>query len=137
MFRARFEWIEVFLVVLGFLMVFLVPASPPTPDNNFVPNAVTAYTTLAGILTAFIGFWLTHAYSNLEDGETRKWMRRRMKATVLTVCFGLLFVMMSFNDLVYGRLESAHKTALFGTGLVLLAFAEVVFIVAFREEFKK
>lgn len=137
MVKARFEWIEVFLIVLGVLLAFMVSANPPPPENNFVPNAVTAYTTMAGILTAFIGFWLSHVYSNLEDPETRKWVSKRIKAIVLVVSFGLLFVMMSFQDLVYGRLESAHKTALFGTGLVLLAFAEIIFIVTFREEFKK
>lgn len=60
-----------------------------------------------------------------------------MKAIVVVVGFGLLLVTSSFNDLVYGRLESAHKTALFGTALVMLAFIEIIFIVTFREEFEK
>ena len=92
---------------------------------------------MAGILTAFIGFWLTYAYSNLESGETKKWMSKRIKAILLVVGFGLIFTMLAFGDLVYDRLESAYKTALFGTGLILLAFAEIIFIVAFREEFEK
>lgn len=135
--KARFWWIESLPIVLGVLMPLMVLANPPPPENNFVPNAVTAYTTMTGILTAFVGFWLTHVYSNLKDPETRKWMSKRIKAIVLVVSIGLLFVMISLSDLVYGHLESAHKTALFGTGLVLLAFIEVIFIVAFREEFGK
>lgn len=59
MVKARFEWLEAFLIVLGVLMVCGVSANPPPPENNSVPNAVTAFTTMAGILTAFIGFWLT------------------------------------------------------------------------------
>ena len=137
MVKARFEWIEIGLIIFGVLLPFLVSANPPPPENNFVPNAVTAFTTMAGILTAFIGFWLTHAYSNLKGEETKKWMSKRIKAIVLVVGFGLIFVMMSFNDLVYGRLESAYKTALFGTGIIVVAFMEIIFIIAFREKFEE
>jgi len=137
MVKARFEWIEIFLILFGVSLPFLVSANPPPPENNFVPNAVTAFTTMAGVLTAFIGFWLTYAYSNLEDEKTKKWMSKRIKAIVLVVGVGLLFVMMSFNDLVYGRLESAHKTALLGTGIILLALMEIMFIIALRETFEE
>ena len=135
MVKARFEWIEIFLIIFSVLLLFGVLTNPPPPENNFVPNAVTAFTTMAGILTAFIGFWLTHAYSNLKDEETKKWMSKRIKAIVFVVGFGLIFIMLSFNDLVYGRLESAHKTALFGTGIILIALMEIMFIIVFREEF--
>lgn len=137
MVKARFEWVEIFWIIFGVLLLFLVSASPPPPENNFVPDAVTAFTTMAGVLTAFIGFWLTHAYSNLKDVETKKWMSKRIKAIVLVVGVGLIFVMGSFTDLVYGKLESAHKTALFGTAIIVLALVEIMFIIAFREKFEE
>jgi len=137
MVKARFEYLEIFWIIFGVLLLFLVSANPPPPEINFVPNAVTAFTTMAGILTTFIGFWLTHAYSNLKDEETKKWMSKRIKAIVSVVGFGLIFVMMSLSDLVYGRLESAYKTALFGTGIILLALGEIMFIIVFREKFEE
>lgn len=137
MVKARFEWIEIFWIIFGVLLLFLISTNPPPPENNFVPNAVTAFTTMAGVLTAFIGFWLTHAYSNLKDEETKRWMSKRIKAIVLVVGVGLIFLMGSFSDLVYGRLESAYKTALFGTGIIVLALAEIMFIIAFREKFEE
>lgn len=137
MVKARFEWIEIFLIIFGIVMLFLIPNNPPPPENNFVPNAVTGYTTMAGILTAFIGFWLTHAYSNIKNEETKKWMSKRVKAIVVVVGFGLLFIGGSFLDLVYGRLESAYKTALFGIAIIVVAFMEIMFIIAFREEFEE
>jgi protein-S-isoprenylcysteine O-methyltransferase Ste14 len=137
MVKARFEWIEIVWIIFGVLLLSLVLTNPPPPEINFVPSAVTAFTTFAGILTAFIGFWLTHAYSNLKDEETKKWMSKRIKAIVVVVVIGLIFVMMSFNALVYGWLESAHKTALFGTGIILLALVEIMFIIAFREWFEE
>jgi hypothetical protein len=137
MVKARFEYVEIGLIILGVLLVFLIPANPPLPENNFVPTAVTVYTTLAGILTAFIGFWLTHAYSNLKDEGSKKWMSKRIKAIVIVIGIGLIFIMSSSGDLVYGKLESAFKTALFGTAMILIALTEVMFIIAFREEFEK
>ena len=136
MFKARFEWVEIFLIIL-FVVAISGMSLPPMPENNFVPHAVTAFTTMAGILTTFIGFWLTHAYSNLKDKKIKKWMSIRIKAIVIVVGFGLCFVMMSFYNLAYAHLESAYKTALFGTTMVLMALFEVMFIIVFSEEFEK
>jgi len=137
MVKARFEWLEISWIIFGVILLFGISANPPPPENNFVPDAVTAYITMAGILTAFIGFWLTHAYSNLKDEEIKKWMSKRIKVIVLVVGLGLVFVMGALGDLVYERLESAYKTALFGTGMIVLAVGEIMFIIGFREKFEE
>jgi len=136
MVKARFEWLEITYIMFGIILLPLILLNPPPPENNFVPNAVTAFTTMAGIITAFIGFWLTHAYSNVKDEETKKWMSKRIKVIVYVVSVGLVFVMGSSNCLVYGWLESAHKLALFGTGIILVALMEIMSIIAFREIFE-
>lgn len=136
MVKPRFYWVEIFLIIFGVLMPFGA-SFPPLPESNFVPNAVPAFTTMAGVLAAFIGFWLTQAYSNVKDEKTKRWMNKRMKAIVVVVSFGLAFVMLSFYPLAYGHLESAYKTALFGTFMVLMALFEVMFIITFREEFEE
>jgi len=137
MVKARFEWLEIFWIIVGVISLFGISANRPPPENNFVPDAVTAYITMAGILTAFIGFWLTHAYSNLKDEETKKWMSKRIKVIVFVVGLGLIFVMGALGDLAYGRLESAYKTALFGTAMITLAVGEIMFIIGFREKFEE
>ena len=64
-------------------------------------------------------------------------MRKRIKAIVIVVGVGLIFVIGSFTDLAYGRLESAYKTASFGTAIIFLALAEIMFIVGFKELFEE
>jgi len=136
MVKARFYWIEILLIIIGVLLPFGA-IFPPLPEDNFVPNAVTAFTTMAGVLAAFIGFWLTYFYTNLKDEETKKWMSKRIKVIVVVVCFGLGVVMLSFRDLAYGHLETAYKTATFGTFMVLMSLWEIMFIIAFRNKFKE
>jgi len=137
MVKARFEWIELFVIALGFFITFGIASSPTPTEPNFVPNAVTGLTTIAGVLTAFIGFWLIYAYSHVNDEASKKWLSKRIKVVVLVIGFSLLFIVGSFTDLVYGRLESAYKTALFGTAMLMLVLNEIMFIFAFREEFLK
>ena len=126
---------EIFWIIFGILVSFMVLTDPLPLENNFVPNAVTALTTLAGILTAFIGFWLTHAYSNLKDEKSKKWMSKRIKAIVIAVGLSLIFVTGAPNDLAHGNLQSAYKSALLGTTIIVLALVEIIFIIVFREEF--
>lgn len=130
--RVRFEWLEIFWIILGVLFVFEVLRSPSPSEDNFIPNAVTGLTTMLGILTGFIGFLLNYTYSNLKDNEIKKWLSKRIKAIVFVVCVGLTFAFGSFSDLVYGRLESAYKTASIGAGIIFLAFAEIMYVIAFK-----
>jgi len=135
MVKAKFEWVEIFWIIFGILLLFMVLTNPLPLENNFVPNAVTGFTTMAGILAAFIGFWLTHAYSNLKDKESRKWMGRRIKAIVIAVSLGLLFVVGASNDLAHGNLQGAYEFAMLGTTIIVVVLIEIMFIIVFREEF--
>jgi len=48
-----------------------------------------------------------------------------------------IFIVDSFGDLVNGRLEGAYRTAQFGTSIITLMLMEILFILAFKEEFVK
>lgn len=133
MVKAKAECLEIFLLILGILIISSILTSSQPLENSYVPNAITSLTTLTGILAAFIGFWLTHAYSNPKDEESKKWMNGRIKVIVFLVSISLILVGTASTELAYGRLENAFKFANSGTIIVSLVLAEILYIIAIGE----
>ena len=130
--RFRFWYIETILVLLFFVILFGISSNPPPENPEFVPDAVNGIATVSGILTAFTGYLISFIIPNLPD-TPKKWLSLRIISVIIILAFGLLFVMIGFSELVFGSMEGAYKSALFGTSLTLLAFFEVMFMVVIRE----
>lgn len=97
---------------------------------DYVPNAITGLTTLSGILTAFVGVWLSRQ-ENPGDEETRKWMQERSVSIILVIVTGLLLVAGGLSSLVYQSLEFAFQVTMIGTLMVVWTVFDVLLFQVF------
>lgn len=121
-----------FLISIFLVIVFSTPFRPQLKNLNFVSDAINGFVTMSGILTAFTGYLITHLIPRLKD-TPKKWIGKRIAVIIVAIAFGLVFVMLGLAGLVFGSLEGAYNTALFGTFLIILVFFEVMFMVVIRE----
>jgi hypothetical protein len=98
---------------------------------QYVPNAVTGLAALSGIFTTFIGFWITYAY--LHSNEPAKkyisgWKNYRFALIIFFLFLGLLFIMGSLAQLVYGN-YNPFQTSLIGTSIILVVLFDVSMVI--------
>lgn len=129
--RFKFWYFEAYLVAM-FLLTFVIFSNPPPKNPNFVPNAVNGLVTISGIMTALIGYLITYLIPRIPD-TPKVWIGKRITVVLLSIAFGLLFVINGLHELVVGSMDGSYKSALFGTILLILTFVEVMFMVTFRE----
>jgi hypothetical protein len=130
---VNFKYFEAFLLVgfaiieiLSFIQYRQVPIR-----IEYIPNAVTGFTTLSGILTAFVGFWVARQHENPGDEETRKWMQERSITMITVIVVGLLIVAGGLSSLVYQSLEFALQLSILGTLMIIWAASDVLFFQIF------
>ena len=135
----KFKYFEVVLLV-GFIITSAVSFAQylQVPmKSDYVPTAITGLTTLSGILTAFVGFWLSRQ-ENPEDEETRKWMKERSVTIILILVIGLLLVAGGLTSLVYQTLAFAFNVTLLGTLMIVWVVFDVLFFQVFTSmQFEK
>ena len=121
-------WTIAFVIICLFSFIQMENA----PMNiSYIPSAITGLTTFSGILTAFVGFWLTRQNNNPGDEQTRKWMRAREEVIVLTLVFGLLLIAGGLTSLIYRPIEFAFQVSILGTLIIIWAIGDVLFFEAF------
>jgi peptidoglycan biosynthesis protein MviN/MurJ (putative lipid II flippase) len=135
-----FKYFEVVLFVgfaittgMSFAQYFQVPMK-----SDYVPTAMTGLTTLSGILSAFVGVWLSRQ-ENPSDEKTRKWMKERSVSIIAVLVFGLLFVAGGLTSLVYQTLAFAFNVTVLGTLMIVWVVVDVLFfeVIASMEFCKK
>lgn len=104
----------------------------PAVHTEFVPQAVTGLATVSGILVASIGFWLNHS---LKDVETvpKKWLSVRFIVIILVILFGILSVVGSLTNLVYGDLNNSYHFSILGVSLIVMVLFEIMFFNLYME----
>jgi hypothetical protein len=129
---VNFKYVEAILLV-GFIIIsfysFMQYLQVPM-RFEYIPSAVTGFTTLSGILTAFVGFWLSRQ-ENPGDDETRKWMQERSVTIILVLVMGLLLVAGGLSSLVYQSLAFAFQLSILGTLIIIWAVFDVLFFQVF------
>jgi len=130
---VNFVYVEIiWTIAFGLICLFSFIQLKNAPMNiSYIPNAITGLTTFSGILTAFVGFWLTRQNNNPGDKITRKWMREREAAIVLTLVSGLLLVAGGLTSLIYRPIEFAFQVSILGTLIIIWAIGDVLFFEAF------
>lgn len=117
---------EAIFLVIAFLSVAIINnIKTPMTNPTFVPSAVTGLTTVSGILTAFIGFWLSNE-GKPADAYTKRVMAWRTIAVISILLFSLLLVVSGLAYLVYGSVESAFKLSICGTLFIMLVALDVI-----------
>jgi uncharacterized membrane protein len=135
--NVPFISLELAVVVIGVFLIFYSIFYSPTFKNPVnIPNAVTGFATMTGILSAFTGFWINHLYANSDD-KIKEWLNPRIGVIVFVVGLSLLCILGSLTSLVYRDAETAMKTAVFGTYLIFLVELEVVFLTVYKAFWKK
>lgn len=131
--KIRFEFIyfDIAFIIIGCLMV-ISTLSFPAVHTEFVPQAVTGLATVSGILVASIGFWLNHS---LKDVETvpKKWLSVRFIVIILVILFGILSVVGSLTNLVYGDLNNSYHFSILGVSLIVMVLFEIMFFNLYME----
>ena len=64
-FKLTKEFVIVFegaIIFVGIILCLATTQTQPLEHSENAPNVVTGYVTLAGVLAAFTGFWLTHIF---------------------------------------------------------------------------
>ena len=113
------KWFErLIFIFFGFLVVMFLVYTPQYEMSN-VPIAVSGLTTISGILVAFVGFSLTHAYSSHDNYQFRRWFKRRVTIITLPVIIGLMFIASAYICLVQNQLSLSFKFASTGFFLIL------------------
>jgi hypothetical protein len=123
------NFIEFFLVIVlsVFLVIFvLFPGDQNHPE--FIPNAISGLTTMSGILTAFVGYWLVHFF-NSTDGKNKILFKRRLVVIIISIFIGLLAVVSSSLYLVYENSEGAFTLAISGLAIILCTVIEIFLII--------
>lgn len=125
---------EVIIIIVGSLWIIYAIFFASTPSTmTYVPNVITSFATLSGILTAFIGFWLTQTYLSTKKVAEKKWIRARIKVIAIIIAYGQILIWISITRLLYEEFEYALIFGYSGTGLTMLSLIEVIYILAFRE----
>jgi len=127
--------IEVFYAIIIVVVLIIIAISvinqPISP--NFIPHAVAGLVTISGVMTAFIGLWITRIVP-AEDEESMRVFSKHKKVIVVSVVIGMLVVICGLNQLVYGIPELAYQIVLIGTLIITCMLLIIMIIVAFSEE---
>ena len=114
------------------MLIFALPLNPPPENPQFIPDAMSGFATISGVLSALTGYLITYIIGH--RGDTPKaWLSRRITIVIVVIAFGLLLVLSGFSQLVFGNIEQAYNIALVGTLLLILVFLEVMSMVFLRE----
>jgi len=122
------------IIILFFYFLLIAPlfgSDPAVFDEKYVPNVVTGLATVAGILTAFVGFWIAHIYSNFEI-KSKKFLFSRMTKMVAILFFGLLIVVFGLSTMVYGNPRASYAISLLGTAVTILVSIDVLVLLYYR-----
>ncbi|MDR2203621.1 MAG: hypothetical protein LBE76_04920 [Nitrososphaerota archaeon] len=95
-----------------------------TLNLTYVPSAVTGFTTISGIIIAFIGLLISHIYTQ-ERTDRKIWTKYRFLMVIATVFMSMVFVIGGLVKLAEGNLILAYKLASIG---ILSTSLNVVFL---------
>ena len=117
------------ILALYFLIISLL--SLPTFDEKYVPTVITGLATVAGILTAFVGFWSVYMFSKFKDERSNEFLVSRMPRMLIVLFLGLLIVVLGLVLMVYGNQQAAFAISLFGSALIIIVSIDVLLILGF------
>lgn len=132
-FTRGFEIMIILLIILGFAAYLIAPRSVVNAEH--VGNAVTGFTTSAGILAAFLGFWLAHLNSSASD-LTKKWLQKRIAVIVPFIGLCLFIIFSGLYQLVFENFERAVNSSALGLLLLVFLVGEISYI-TFYQGFSK
>jgi hypothetical protein len=95
-----------------------------TPQLEYVPNAVTGFTTISGIIIAFVGLLVFHMYTQ-ERADRKIWTNMRFLMVIATVFASIMFVIGGLVQLANGELIWAYNLASIGTISTFFLFFDV------------
>jgi uncharacterized protein YacL len=126
---VKIEKLEVFLIFSSLILIGIVLLSPPVKSTNYVAEAVRGFTTLGGILVAFIGFSLNHSYVDFKVKQTKDWIKLRIQIISILIMVSLFGLLISYTVMVVNNdLQFAFKSSLFGVILIICLFFECISI---------
>ena len=125
--KEKHSLLFMFDVILIMAAIMLFPMRTPFSNPNFVPTAIACFTTISGILTAFVGYWLSRQI-NKKKPIMESIKETRILFILILMFGGLLLNVLSIDTLVYGTVERSYFLAFFGTWLVILSVLEVLFL---------
>src|SRR4030067_2250745 len=117
---AKFKYIEL-VALVGFIIstaLSFIQYQQVPMRLDYIPSAVTGFPTLSGILTAFVGFWVSRQ-GTPADEKTRKWMQEREVTIILIITSGLLLVAGGLSFLGFQSLTFAFPLSILGTLMVI------------------
>ncbi len=118
------RWFEGGILIFFSIFVVMLSIYNPQYEMSNVPIAVGGLTTTSGILVAFVGFSLTHAYSSHDNYQFRRWFKRRVTIIVFPIVIGLMFIAFAYLCLVQNQLAISFKFAMTGFFMILAVLLE-------------
>ena len=131
-FHHKDDWIENLFGTILFIGIYMIYFGSQPKSYTYVPNVITGLSTLSGIITAFSIFWITYSQSN-KSKKFKEHMQTRLLLIVGGIGGGLLWIWISYIDLLYSRLDIAWKENLFGSYIIVIAFIELIYLSILRE----
>lgn len=126
--KKDFEIIDAFFLILGIIVFFGVVTAEQPKNLEYIPDVIRGLTTLASILVAFTGFYLSYAVSTAEEEETKKWLKRRTAYITVFIGIALLILISAYGDLVHGTLFNALKTMYMSVFIIAFLFLDTIIV---------
>ena len=125
----NYEIFEIVLSIIYFVIAgvgFWQSSAEPVIHLDYIPNAITGFTTLSGILTALAGYWLSRE-EKPSDKKMRKLAKERALTIISALVIGLLLVAGGLSSLVYRPPLFAFDLSVLGTLIILWAVFDIMF----------
>lgn len=126
---------EVLIALPVLLIIFLLlVASAGIFNQSNVPNVVTGLAAVAGILTAFVGFWIVHLYSQETDFGNKLFLFRRMVGMISVLFGGLFFVILGLVLMaVTSTLLVSFVFSVIGITIIVLVAVDVLLLLNYTD----
>jgi hypothetical protein len=127
---------EVLVALPVLLTVFILLAgSASNLNEQWVPTTVTGLATVAGILTAFVGFWIVHLYSQETAFDNKLFLFKRMVSMLSILFGGLIFVIIGLSLMAVSvkGLGASFVFSVIGITIIVLVAVDVLLLLNFTD----
>jgi ABC-type Fe3+-siderophore transport system permease subunit len=128
--KLRYEtlkYLDICMVLL--IIVFLVGLllNRQNLEWTYVPNVVTGFTTISGIIIAFIGLLISNRYTQ-KQADQQIWTKNRFLGIIAAVFLSIVLVISGLFMLANGDLALAYKLSSMGTALIFWLLFDVAML---------
>ena len=119
------------IVIILLFLLYIIGSSYGRPTNsNALTFAVTGLVTISGVMTAFIGLWVSKMIP-AKNELSRKLIPYYKRIIVFFTVFGILSVIFGLNQLVFRVPVTAYYIVLSGTLIITAMLISIMVLVVF------